>query len=247
LSVEVVTESGAPKPGFGRRLELPLEGAYTDRVAWTVRNARWDIGLLVLDASAEVHAVQIAFAQYTALGVVVVASDVPAAREVLRHGDNALLVKNDSDAWYEALSELVEHPRLHSQLLDAAVRDLQQRYLAGGPAEAELTVLDGILDLAPRLDTPLALGTHRRSAPTVSSYAPPKPVPTAAPSRGAETGAARTSRMPVAMQRASEFAEVRTVSLKRKFRKFQRDPERFFADSRSPVVRALSGLIRPKG
>jgi glycosyltransferase involved in cell wall biosynthesis len=48
---------------------------------------------------------------YAALGLAVLASDVPAYRGSLADGPGGMLVRNDPAAWYWAIAELIRNPR----------------------------------------------------------------------------------------------------------------------------------------
>lgn len=64
--------------------------------------------------------------EYLATGNPVVASDLPVLREILRHGENALLYPpRDASALAEALQRLWSEPVVRRQLADQAWRDVQ--------------------------------------------------------------------------------------------------------------------------
>jgi glycosyltransferase involved in cell wall biosynthesis len=63
--------------------------------------------------------------EYMASGVPIVASDLPAIREVLRHGENAWLVPpGDPQALADGIQHLLSCPELASRLADQARRDV---------------------------------------------------------------------------------------------------------------------------
>jgi len=65
--------------------------------------------------------------EYMAAGVPTVASDLPSTREVLRDGENAILVApDDPRALAEGVRRVLADPRLARRLADNALRDVQQ-------------------------------------------------------------------------------------------------------------------------
>ena len=57
---------------------------------------------------------------YAALGVAVVASDVPAYRGMVRHNQTGLLVPNEPEAWRQALRDVILAPRRRHELAERA-------------------------------------------------------------------------------------------------------------------------------
>ncbi|MBT8467167.1 MAG: glycosyltransferase, partial [Deltaproteobacteria bacterium] len=67
--------------------------------------------------------------EYMASGKPIVSSDLPVLREILRHGENALLVPpHDVVAWKEALEQLDSDPSLAHNLAQRARQDLTDNY-----------------------------------------------------------------------------------------------------------------------
>src|SRR5690606_6089091 len=58
----------------------------------------------------------IKFLEYAALDMAIVCSDVPAYQTVARHGENALVVPNLEQAWYEAIRSLIVDGSQRAQL-----------------------------------------------------------------------------------------------------------------------------------
>jgi glycosyltransferase involved in cell wall biosynthesis len=87
------------------------------------------------------HASPLKMFEYMAAGVPVVASDLPALREVLRHGENALLVPpGDPAGLARALTEVLGNPALADRLASRARQDVA-RHTWGGRARR---VLEGL-------------------------------------------------------------------------------------------------------
>ncbi len=67
--------------------------------------------------------------EYMAYGKPIIASDLPALKEVLTHGDNALLCPpNRLDDWVKAVQLLAEDQNLRDRLAAAAFSCLQEKY-----------------------------------------------------------------------------------------------------------------------
>lgn len=67
--------------------------------------------------------------EYMATGVPVLSSDLPVLREVLRHGENALLAQADSaEAWVAALDRVLSEPGLGQTLGETAHADYKAHY-----------------------------------------------------------------------------------------------------------------------
>lgn len=122
---------------YGDRIEIFLWGAWTenlracDRVQiikqglpyWhylqRLNDLEFDIGLIPL-ADTEFNRCKsdIKWVEYGALGIPAVVSDLPLYEEAKRSG-LAVVVPNDSDAWYEALVDLIEQPEKRLRLAQA--------------------------------------------------------------------------------------------------------------------------------
>ena len=61
-------------------------------------------------------------------GVPAVASNVEGLREVIRHGEDGLLVENTPEAFAEAICRLRTHPALARQIAGAARETVRQRF-----------------------------------------------------------------------------------------------------------------------
>lgn len=67
--------------------------------------------------------------EYMAAGVAIVASDLPVIREVLRDGENALLVPSDDiAAWKTAVRRLLDQPELRRLIAATAQHELETQY-----------------------------------------------------------------------------------------------------------------------
>ena len=67
--------------------------------------------------------------EYMASGKPIIASDLPVLREVLRQGQNAILVDpEDLDGWVKAIKYLVDNTTVKERLAEQALIDLKQYY-----------------------------------------------------------------------------------------------------------------------
>jgi glycosyltransferase involved in cell wall biosynthesis len=78
--------------------------------------------------------------EYMACGKAIIASDLPVLREVLTHGETALMVPpEDIDAWADALSTLEGNPSFRERLGREARRLLAEEYSWRKRADRVLT------------------------------------------------------------------------------------------------------------
>jgi glycosyltransferase involved in cell wall biosynthesis len=118
----------------------------------------------------------------------VVASDVPATREIVRDGRDGFIVPiGDVDALERCVARLIEEPELRAALADSALERVRTSFSAQACARKTATLLRSVIDapgsaIAPAsADPPL-----RRSPPTYSSGTAP------AGARGVRNGRRRT-------------------------------------------------------
>jgi len=87
--------------------------------------------------------------EYMAAGRPIVASDLPVLREVLRDGENALLVNpDDIEGWVVALRRLAEHPALRRSLAQTALGEFTRLHTCDARARLVLAGLEGQQDPA---------------------------------------------------------------------------------------------------
>ena len=105
-------------PGWVHRPELPpsATASYPGFVNWMCRQPGWDVGIAPLqDTRFTASKSAIKVMDYAALSLAVVASDVGPYRDVLGGGSGAMLVPERPDAWAEALTRLLQNPRLRRE------------------------------------------------------------------------------------------------------------------------------------
>ena len=136
IAVDMIGFSGANKlPYWVNRLGMPPHASksYPGFVNWMKAQPGWDIGLVPLVASGFNRCKSpIKTLDYAALGLAILASDVPVYRGSVADGPGGFLVPNDEDAWYNALSRLVRDTDLRRRLGQGA----SEAFSAGGTLAA---------------------------------------------------------------------------------------------------------------
>jgi glycosyltransferase involved in cell wall biosynthesis len=102
-----------------RRIEPPTSAlaSYPAFVSWFVHQLRWDICIApLIDTRFSRAKSNIKLLDYAALGLPIIASDVPPYRGTLQKASGVRLVENDAAAWEEALSELIENAQARREL-----------------------------------------------------------------------------------------------------------------------------------
>ncbi len=102
--------AGTAVPEWIRRVPPSTHAArsYPGFVNWITGMNGWDLGLAPLaDTPFNASKSPIKVLDYAALGLAILASDVPAYRGSLADGPGGLLVSNATDAWFAALSRMV--------------------------------------------------------------------------------------------------------------------------------------------
>lgn len=117
-------------PNWVNRLAPSAIGkaSYPGFVDWITRAPPWDIGIAPLaDTDFNRCKSTIKLMDYAALGLAVVASDVPAYHAALAASGGGLLVANTEAAWFEALCRLIRDARLRRRLAEAGGEALTAR------------------------------------------------------------------------------------------------------------------------
>ena len=101
--------------------------SYPGFVQWASSAGPWDIGLAPLaDTAFNACKSGIKVLDYAALGLAVLASDVPAYRGALASGPNGGLVANTALDWYRALSRAIRDRAWRQSLAEDAGRRLRE-------------------------------------------------------------------------------------------------------------------------
>jgi glycosyltransferase involved in cell wall biosynthesis len=276
ISVEVIGTFEKVTPLFGQRVGLTKKPSYSEYVSWLQHRVNWDIGLAPLCSGGELagDAGQ-KILQYSALGLAILASSSAASRELIVHQRSGLLVENDVEAWYLALRRLVEDAELRRRLVVGAEGRLKQSFTVQANSQKYLDLLAKVRRLPARSDVPALPGTWGawgektwqsvRAAANAAGQEYPS-------FQKLQRKGKKLRRDPRAFLTDSRLPLLRTMGsllpraipprrtplavvpaprsltekLLRKSRKLSRDPEAFFADSRSPLLRGLGPvLVRP--
>jgi len=118
---------------FITNFDYKISGLDIEVIKWNKKNEvrdlqSLDIGVYPLEDSQWVKGKSgLKAIQYMAFGIPTVASDLGINSEIISHGKNGLLVKNDKD-WFEALKKLVEEPELRKTLGLAARKKAVEKY-----------------------------------------------------------------------------------------------------------------------
>ena len=118
---------------FITNFDYEISGLDIEVIRWNKKNEvrdlqSLDIGVYPLEDSQWVKGKSgLKAIQYMAFGIPTVASDLGINSEIISHGKNGLLVKNDKD-WFEALKKLVEEPELRKTLGLAARKKAVEKY-----------------------------------------------------------------------------------------------------------------------
>ncbi len=103
---------------------------YSQFVKWIRDNNRWQLGIIPLQINEfNRKKTYIKFLDYAALGIAAICTDIDPYQEVVRNGENGLLVSNDTQAWYQALCQLIDDGALRQNLATQAFQDLTQHYI----------------------------------------------------------------------------------------------------------------------
>ena len=134
------TNRGTLPPWIHRAAPSPnAQRSYPGFVDWIARE-RFDIGIAPL-ADTRFNAAKSAIKtmDYAALGLAVLASDVPAFRDSLADGAAGPLVANMPEAWFDALAALVRDPTLRQKKAELAQAEWHRRHTLQAQAETRRT------------------------------------------------------------------------------------------------------------
>jgi GT2 family glycosyltransferase/glycosyltransferase involved in cell wall biosynthesis len=112
-------------PDWVNRPAMPASatGTYPGFVNWITQQPGWDIGLAPLaDTAFNRCKSTIKTLDYAALGLAIVASDVPAYRGSLADGPGGMLAENRPEAWYATLSRLIRDREMRQGLARGAMQ-----------------------------------------------------------------------------------------------------------------------------
>lgn len=117
VQVEIIGAFEQRRSPFGKCVSLPRRNDYPSFVDWLFQRVDWDIALLPLaDDRFNASKSHLKFLEYAALNLAIVCSDVPTYRSVATDRSNSLVVPNSTEAWYQALCELILDRDLRHEL-----------------------------------------------------------------------------------------------------------------------------------
>lgn len=130
IEIEVIGGFQNTKPLFGKRVGLPKNNDYPSFVNWLHKRVHWDIGIIPLvDDEFNKSKSYLKFIEYTALHLPVVVSNVATYNRVCRNGENSLVIENNTEAWFNAISKLINDKKLRQCLIDSAQSELISLHL----------------------------------------------------------------------------------------------------------------------
>lgn len=146
----VYTPACAELPGFAY---LPFDESYREYAAG-LPLAGFDIAVVPLKDNAFNRAKSnIKWLEYSAIGVAGVYADLEPYNSCIKHGETGLLVGNDPDQWFRAISLLIEQPDYRRSMAEQARREvlahysLQAKSYLWGQVYTELVARHGSVDL----------------------------------------------------------------------------------------------------
>lgn len=143
VSIEIIGMTAGDLPPWAERVVVPPTGgqSYPAFVNWIAGQPAWHIGIAPLaDTAFNTSKSAIKTMDYGALGLAVLASDVPAYRGSLADGSGGQLVRNDPRAWFWAVAEMVRNPRHWQASAEGARREFLARHTLKAQAESRQRV-----------------------------------------------------------------------------------------------------------
>ncbi|CAM6304056.1 Glycosyltransferase [Leclercia adecarboxylata] len=130
IEIEVIGCAQTTKPLFGKRVGLPKRNDYPHFVDWLHRRVNWDIGLIPLTKESKEDPI-IKMFEYSALGLTTVISNVETYSNLHQYSDGVIIVNNETSAWTNALSKLID-----DELLRNKINNNTYRYLTDNSAKS---------------------------------------------------------------------------------------------------------------
>jgi glycosyltransferase involved in cell wall biosynthesis len=145
--LEIVGGAQVSELEFGQPYGDYININYPGFVNWLRAQRRWHIGVIPLaDTDFNRRKSYIKYLDYAALGVPIICSDIEPYREVARNGENSLIVRNTTEAWYQALKQLIDQDGLRDRLAQAAFNDLTKYYCLQQRAGEYFRAYQGVLE-----------------------------------------------------------------------------------------------------
>ncbi len=103
---------------------------YASFVQWMRDNNRWQFGIIPLkNNSFNEKKTYIKFLDYAALGIPAICSEIDPYCDIVRDGENGLIVKNNTQSWYQAIKQLIEDVDLREKLAARAFQTLTEKHI----------------------------------------------------------------------------------------------------------------------
>lgn len=183
-----VTSAGSLPPGVNR-IGVSANGgqSYPGFVNWITAAPPWDIGLAPLaDTAFNRSKSVIKVLDYAAMGLAVLASDMPVYQGSLAAGVGGRLVANNPEAWYAAMSFLVRDQAERKRLADGAMAAFRAEGTLGSQATTRRAAWMGLVS-GPRVEAvPAAKGADAKSVASATRAARAKPAEPARKAAGAK-------------------------------------------------------------
>lgn len=126
VSLDIIGGATHGSLDFGNHIRVPPALIYPVFVKWLREQGPWDIGIVPLrDTEFNSRKSHIKFLDYSALGLAIICSDITTYRDIASNEENALLVNNTSDDWYDAIKRLIEDRDLRGRLSASAYSGLR--------------------------------------------------------------------------------------------------------------------------
>lgn len=150
VEIEVIGGFELREPAFGKRVGLPRRRDYPAFVSWLHQRVHWDIGIIPLanDCFSQRKS-YVKFLEYAALDMAIVCSEAVPYEPVAKDGENALVVPNEEEFWYEAVRRLIEDGDLRLRLAGNARRMVQESHTIDHGVSDHLGLLAGLFAPVP--------------------------------------------------------------------------------------------------
>lgn len=103
---------------------------YASFVQWIRDNNRWQFGIIPLkNTNFNEKKTYIKFLDYAALGIPAICSEIDPYSEIVRDGQNGLIIKNDVESWYRAIKKMIEDADLREKLATNAFQTLVEKHI----------------------------------------------------------------------------------------------------------------------
>lgn len=116
---------------FANLIEIPHNSRkYPNFIKWLRNTVNWDIALAPLEnTNINASKSEIKYIEYSSMGIPGIFSDVGAYSEVIKNGENGILVKNNSiEEWKKAIIELIENKLLQKSIIENSKEDIKKNY-----------------------------------------------------------------------------------------------------------------------